>query len=46
MNDLKFYMGLLKIFARYIRVSVLDEDEKQFLDELGTRASWALEKNL
>ena len=46
MNDLKFYMGLLKIFARYIRVSVLDEDEKEFLDELDTRVSLALEKNL
>lgn len=46
MNDLRFYMGLLEIFSKYIRVGVLDEDEKEFLNELDSRASWALEKNL
>jgi len=43
MNDLQFYMGLLKIFGKYVNESVLDKDEQKIFDEMIHRADKTLE---
>ena len=43
MSDITFYMGLLKIFGRYINESILDDNEKEIFDEMIHRSDNAVE---
>ena len=43
MSDITFYMGLLKIFGRYINESILDDNEKEIFDEMIHRSDNAIE---
>ena len=43
MSDLSFYMGLLKIFGKYINESILDEEEQKIFDELIYRSTDAVQ---
>lgn len=45
MTDITFYMGLLKIFGRYINESILDDNEKEIFDELIYRSDETVNKN-
>ena len=45
MSDVTFYMGLLKIFGRYINESILDKKEKKIFDELVYRSDEAVNKS-
>ena len=42
MSDVTFYMGLLKIFGKYINESVLDEEEQKIFDEMIYRSDKAI----
>ena len=45
MTDITFYIGLLKIFGRYINESILDEEEKKIFDELIYRSDEVVNKS-
>lgn len=45
MSDLSFYIGLLKIFGKYINESILDEKEQKIFDELIYRSDNAVEES-
>ena len=42
MQDITFYMGLLKIFGKYINESILDEEESKIFDEIIHRSDKAI----